>query len=325
MSDSNHISNQSRGSFHEYFLNWGKAWNQFWFTRRAPDVLGIIRIMTGSIVFYTHLTWTKELSTFMAADGLLPGEYRKLLFGNSFAWSHLDWFDTIGLLGPVHLAGLAIVVLFGLGLWTRWTGILTAMLVISYANRGTGALFGLDQINAFLCLYLALGNAGAAWSIDAWRAKRNKSAESPTGQGRGSQNQPTVLNNIATRLIQIHLCLVYAFAAIGKLQGETWYTGEAIWLAFASYEYQTLDMTWTAHHMWLVALITLISLIWELVYPALIWPRLTRPLVLALAIPVHIGIGLCMGMLPFGLIMITANLAFIEPSSLKTWLAQRGE
>ena len=307
-------------SLREYFSSWSNAWNRFWFDQRDPKVLGLIRIMVGSIVFYTHLVWTKELNTFLGADGLLPSEYRELLFGNSFAWSHLDWFGSSGLLMGVHLAGLVIVLLFTAGVWTRWTGILTALLVISYANRGTGALFGLDQINAFLCLYLAIGNAGGAWSIDLWRVKKHNRTTSGEEQGGRSQIHPAVLNCIATRLIQIHLCVVYAFAAIGKLQGETWYTGEAIWRAFASREYQTLDMTWMADHMWLVALITLASLTWELVYPALIWPRLTRPVMLAIAVLIHLGIGLCMGMMSFGLIMIAANLAFIEPESLKFWI-----
>ena len=116
------------------------------------------------------------------------------------------------------------------------------------------------------------------------------------------------------------MCIVYLFAAIGKLQGETWFTGEAIWRAFASHEYQTIDMTWLADHMWLVAMITLASLAWELAYPALIWPRLSRPLMMAIAVLVHLGIGLCMGMLTFGLIMIVGNLAFVDPKSLSGWL-----
>lgn len=319
------------------FKQWAEAWNDFWFSPRDPLTLASMRIFVGLIVFYTHLVWTLELSTFLGHDGLLPSEYRHVLFGNAFGWSHLDWVPSSALMA-VHVAGLIVVLMFTLGFLTRWTAVLTALLVISYANRGTGALFGLDQINAFLCMYLAIGNSGARLSIDSIRSrgKIRRSTDSsqsndlkanPTGQGRAVANQLAPLyakhrvwNNIATRLIQIHMCIVYLFAAIGKLQGESWFTGEAIWRAFASREYQTIDMTWLADHMWLVAIMTLVALAWELAYPALIWPRLSRPLMLVIAVLIHLGIGLCMGMLTFGLIMIVGNLAFVEPESIRGWL-----
>ena len=67
-----------------------------------------------------------------------------------------------------------------------------------------------------------------------------------------------------------------------------------------------------ADHMWLVGSITLVTLVFEVGYAALIWNRLTRPAMLLLAIPLHLGIGFCMGMLEFGLVMLVANLAFVE-------------
>ena len=132
-----------------------------------------------------------------------------------------------------------------------------------------------------------------------------------------------VRTNIATRLMQLHLVIVYLFAGLGKAQGDTWWNGEAIWGALASHEYQTLDLTLLADHMWLVNLLTLIAFTWELTYAALIWPRLTRPLMLTLAILVHLGIGLAMGMLTFGLVMIYANLSFLEPGWLRRIIAER--
>ena len=71
-------------------------------------------------------------------------------------------------------------------------------------------------------------------------------------------------------------------------------------------------MTWLAGYLPLLSAMTVISLFWELLYPALVWPRLTRPIMLGVAVLVHLGIGLCMGMIEFGLVMLIANLAFLE-------------
>ena len=278
-----------------------KAWDTFWFTPRGGKTLGLIRLLTGLIVFYTHLVWTPLLHRFLGADGMLPPSYRRDFFtSGGFAWSHFDWVASPEITMGIHVLALIVMLMFAMGFWTRITGIATALFVISYANRATGALFGLDQIAAFLTLYLAFSNCGDSFSL----ARR-------LGLGSG-QNQSSIRNNIAIRLMQIHLCIVYLFAGLGKCQGETWWNGEAIWGAVASFEYQTIDMTWMADHMWLVGSITLVTLVFEVGYAALIWNRLTRPAMLLLAIPLHLGIGFCMGMLEFGLVMLVANLAFVE-------------
>jgi hypothetical protein len=285
-----------------FVTSWSEAFNQFWFTPRNPNVLGLIRLLTGLIAFYSIAVWTLELSAFFAADGMLPAEYRAAL-GGWAAWSHLDWFATssTGLM-VVHVVGLVIVAMFAAGFQTRVTSVLTALLVISYGNRSIGAGFGLDQIVSFLCLSCAIGESGGTFSVDRWLANSKDRVVAAASTS----------TNIAIRLIQIHMCIVYFFAAIGKLQGETWWTGEAVWLAMASYEYQQVEMTWLANYLPLVSAMTLVSLFWELFYSALIWPKLTRPIMLAMAVPLHLGIGLCMGMMEFGLIMLVGNLAFVS-------------
>ncbi len=113
--------------------------------------------------------------------------------------------------------------------------------------------------------------------------------------------------------MQIHMCVIYLFAGLGKLLGETWWSGDAMWLAFGNYEYQSLDMTWLAGYPLVINFLTHLTIVWEVSYAALVWPRLTRPLVIALAVPLHLGIAVCMGMITFSLVMLIGNLAFVSP------------
>ena len=142
--------------FSGWFTALTKSWDSFWFTQRNGKMLGLIRLLTGLIVFYTHLVWTPLLQRFLGLDGMLPGTYRRDFFGSSFAWSHFDWIASPEILMSIHIVALIAMLLFALGFWTRITGIATALFLISYANRATGALFGLDQIAGFLTLYLSL-------------------------------------------------------------------------------------------------------------------------------------------------------------------------
>ena len=86
-----------------------------------------------------------------------------------------------------------------------------------------------------------------------------------------------------------------------------------MWGAVANSEYQSFDMTWLASYPFIISLLTQVSLAWEISYSALVWPRLTRPIVLALAVPLHMGIAVCMGMITFGVIMLVGNFAFVSP------------
>jgi hypothetical protein len=123
--------------------------------------------------------------------------------------------------------------------------------------------------------------------------------------------------NLTIRLIQVHMCIIYMFAGTAKLTGLAWWDGTALWMAVGNLEYQSLDMTWLADWPRLVNVMTHVTIFWELSYSALIWPRLTRPIMLLLAIPLHMGIAICLGMVTFGLVMLIGNLAFVEPSFIR--------
>ena len=43
--------------------------------------------------------------------------------------------------------------------------------------------------------------------------------------------KPAITANLAIRLIQVHFCVIYAYAGLSKLQGGAWWSGEAVWLA----------------------------------------------------------------------------------------------
>lgn len=293
-----------------------QGWNRFWFSPTDPATIGFIRVCTGAMLFYTHLVWTKDLVGFFGTDGRLPTEFTQqmhefnLFLGSKYAWSHLYYLDSPQALFACHILALVVLFLFMIGCCTRVTSILAFLITVSYAHRAVGALFGLDQINGFLSLYLAIGPSGAAYSVDQWWRNRRK--------GAGTVEPPNlVMANVSQRLIQVHMCIVYFFAGVGKLMGQTWWAGTALWGAFANFEYQTLDLTWLASYPIAVNFMTQLILAWEVTYPALIWPRLTRPLMLFLAVPLHLGIALGMGMTTFGLIMLVGNAAFISPRIIR--------
>lgn len=178
--------------------------------------------------------------------------------------------------------------------------------VLTYAHRNPAALYGFDQVLGFLTLYLAIGPSGSAFSVDEFLTPVRQRVRLSVGA------------NVATRLMQLHLCVLYLFAGVSKLKGVTWWNGYAIWGAIANQEYQTVDLTWLASWPIIINVLTHVSVWWEVSYAALVWNRHTRPLMLLLALAVHGGIGACFGMLTFGSSMLVANIAFVDPRFVRS-------
>jgi CheY-like chemotaxis protein len=306
-----------------YFIDsWQKAaaaWNRFWFSPTDPTLVGLLRLLTGLMLLYTHAVWGLELDAFFGPHGWQSAEAVREMQSNQTVFSYWWWVSPDWMI-PVHLAGLAILACFTVGLYTRVTSILACIVALSYVHRAPVALFGLDQINVMLTLYLAIGPCGRALSVDRLRTRYRayRAGIDSNWADVDLSIPPSIGANLSLRLIQVHMCVIYFFAGISKLQGTAWWTGEAMWLAFANQEYQSTDMTWLAQYPWMLNLMTHTTIAWEISFSALIWNRHLRPLVLFVGVLLHVGIGAWMGMWTFGLIMLVGCSSFLPPDSVRT-------
>jgi uncharacterized membrane protein YphA (DoxX/SURF4 family) len=301
-----------------------QAWNRFWFTPVDPATLSLVRLLAGGMLFYTHLVWSLDLAGFVGPDGYTPVELVRAIqvppptaeIPNPVApwsvWSVFFWIKSTWLLWTVHVLALGVFAALALGLFSRTMALLGFLLAVSYVQRVTpGAYFGLDKANCMIATYLWLGPCGARYSFDRlWRLRRGDLAEPA----------PSVAANVALRLLQLHLCIVYFFSGLAKLEGDTWKLGTAVQWAAVNYEYQSLSMTWLLGRPYLIALATHLTVFWELFYGCLVWNRFTRPLCLWTAVAIHGGIALFMGMITFGSAMIFANLSFLSPATVRRWV-----
>ena len=318
------MSNLFVGLWSLVYTSWLKpaaiAWDRFWFTPSKPHTLALIRILGGGMLLYTHAVWSLGLTDFLGAKAWVSSAAASKLGagldGRNFTFSYLSYVDSPAILWTLHVAALVVFALLTVGYLTRIVAPLALLITISYCHRLIGAQFGLDQINVLLATYLAIAPCGAAFSVDRLLASGGRQPPD-TNHHPPRVPQTHVMTTIATRLIQIQMCVVYLFGGIGKIRGDLWWDGSAVWFAAATLEYQSVSLTWLVHHRWLIALLTHITVFWETFYPVLIWPRLTRPIFLALAVAVHGGIAIFLGMPTFGLAMLIGNLAFVSPDFIE--------
>jgi uncharacterized membrane protein YphA (DoxX/SURF4 family) len=291
---------------------WGEAWDRFWFTPADPLPLAVVRIVAGLLLAWSCLVWLMDVDGFFGAQGWLRDGDVWRMNDQPWQWS---WFFVASSPSAVRvlvLLTLLAAVCLAIGLATPVAAFLSLAGFLSAVNRTPLTVFGFDDALGMLLIPLLIGPSGAVLSLD----RRLGLTIAEAG--------PSVGANIAIRLIQVHLCLIYLFSGCGKLLGPSWWEGTALWGSVANVRYRTLDLTWLARHPLLTNALTLSTLFWEVSYPALVWPRLTRRLVLAMAVAVHLGIGLAMGMMEFGLAMLVANMAFVPAERMRGWLRAMG-
>jgi hypothetical protein len=302
----------------------------FFFEPTGPETLALIRIFTGLMIAYIHFIWMLDLEAFMGSRALLDNTSWSTLHSGPIhdsKWTYLAYTNSMIVIWSHEILGCAAGLSMAIGFATRCSCFLGWLLTLLTAHRLTGFLFGLDQVTLMLAMYVCLSRCGSFLSVDAWLALRINGSRNPTGWfvwitgvlPTCMDGQPIWCwsNRFATRLMQLHLCVIYLFGGIGKMRGETWWDGSAMWYSVAAYEYQSLDMTWIGYFPFFASIATHITVFWEMGYCALIWPRWTRPVTLGIACLVHGGIALFLGMPTFGWMMIVANLAFVSPEFVR--------
>lgn len=300
------------------------GWNRFFFSPADPTPLGLIRVLLGLLLLWNYGVLGLDLQAFLGSNGWADPEAVRFFMQRSdppsSAWSL--WLGVPDhLLIPAYVGVLVVLVLFTVGLGSPVVAVLTWAIVASTTRRSPVIVFGFDQIASTLALYLAVtGASGQAVSLDRyigrWRraraelARRRKGGLALEGAVEDGTPSPTISANLSLRLIQLHLCLMYGMAGLAKLQSPNWWDGSAFALLLGYAEFRPVDLTWLAAYPYVLMALTHAAIFLEIGYPALVWVRPLRPLVVGLTIGLHLGIMLMMGLYEFAAGMIIANLSF---------------
>ena len=219
---------------------------------------------------------------------------------------HLD--GVIRALGPAGAGEASILLAVGalyvislvallLGLGTRAAAVLTWFVHLALVTTGRGTNYGADRLANVFLFYLVWSPSGAALSLDRLLAR--------------ARSGPSPMARLALRVVQVHLCIIYATSGVSKAMSRDWWDGDAIWRSVMSPEYRRFgfDFSWLAHHPWLAIVAGWAVLAVEIGYAVAVWLRSTRrPWILA-TVALHLGIAIFMGMVVFGAIMIVLTVA----------------
>lgn len=295
------------------------GWRRFWFAPIDPTTLGAVRIATGAVLLYTYAAIAPSVLDYLGPNAWIDPTALGVIRGfeensnHAYAWSVFSLVSDPQSITALYWVFLGSLVAFLFGVFTPLATPLVWIGHVSFVHRAHLTWCGMDVILAMLVFYMMFAPAGAALSIDRlWR----RSSGPPRASWRA---------NLCIRLIQVHMAIVYLCAGLGKLQGSQWWDGSAVWSVMATPELAPFDVTSLGRLgdvacLGISTLGVLLTLGFEIGFIFLIWNRSARPVMLALAVFLHAGIGLFMGLGAFGAAMLAGCLAFVEPASLAGFL-----
>jgi hypothetical protein len=303
--------------FARYRRSLREAWDCVWFDDKPTTMLEIARIGLGAAMLLHYSLATPFLLLFWGDDGLIsrtqileetePGAY-SVFFYFTAPWQWMV-FHAVFLLGCTA---------FMAGWRTSWAKWIVLIGQISYAYRNPALAYGVDKILASLLLIQCVAPIGRALSLDRVRAVR------AVKRGNLQANLPRYSSPWAgacTRLMQIQMAVLFFYSGLGKIRGDEWWNGDAIWELFVIDEYYNgLILQILARHYWLGNIATYGTILIEIAFPFVIWHHRWRPYALAGAIFLHSQFALLMGLFYFSFVMIMGHMSFLRP----VWLDRLG-
>ncbi len=299
----------------EFTQRFGTGWNRFWFTPSDPVALCTLRLCVGILGTIWFWNLGRDFEFLFGTDGLLTLEKIQLWRGE-WGFSIFDWVRTNSDLKLIHWIGTALFAAFAVGLLSRLTNVLCLILTLSVLHRGPMLNTPFEDVLAFVLLYLCLAPTGAALSVDSfWQSSKLKPQSSGASQ---SLSNLSYCVTLATRLLQIHITLVYVAMVLAKLHVPAWWLGEAAWWLAESpstrlFSPEQADKLEFVLNAWTHAIV-----FFEAMFAILIWNTVARPLVLALSVIMWGTLSILTGQVLFSLLVIAMGIAFVSPKWLRS-------
>jgi hypothetical protein len=268
----------------------------------SPRPLAILRIGLAAVLLVQAYTLGGSLIELYGNLGFVQWSVEPL--GTPSGVPRVDWL--VDALAPHGVSDVAVVrgvflVYVGslacllLGWRTRVAAVLAWLTHTALKTSGNASIYGVDEfahIALFYCMFMPVGHA---LSLDRLA-------------GRVS-GEPSSAARLGLRVLQLHLCVVYVSSGIHKATGEQWWNGEAVWRSLMRPDFAHFDMSWLAEAPWVAMLACWGTLLVEVGYPLLVWPRWTRTAGTLAAIGLHVGIAVGLGLVSFAAVMIVLNIA----------------
>lgn len=310
---------------------WLRDVDNWWFGPVRPEALALLRIFVGFLTFLNLSLMTVNFWSWYSRKGLMPPE----LMDQELKYPSERMFDgwPIQFDLPFPLPRLSLIsssadekwiavvfgitliaaLLFMVGRWTRISGLVLALGVLSIHTRNIYIIHSGDTLLRMMIFYLALGNAGAAYSWDRKIAIR-KGLESAA---------PKMISAWPQRLVAFQISLCYFITVWWKWMGNTWMNGTATWYPSQLHEFDRFPVPAFSERQPFIGITTYGTLLVELALAILVWYRPWRKWVLISGVALHAYIEYRFNIPFFAVAIVTGYISYYEGSEVAAWVQKK--
>lgn len=275
-----------------------------WWTEpvRAERLAGL-RIGVGlTLILDVFVTYWPRARDFYGAGSLADaGIHTDLIHWTTSPFRLLAGFESSGswqiLLLLTACAGLLLMV----GCATRLAAGAAWFLASSLHVQNVYLHAGADNVRDILLFLLIFAPSGADWSVDAWLQRRL--GKRPPGV--------VWIHPWALRLFFIQLAVIYGFSGAFKLNYEVWLKGHALHYVLGSTNWMRSPYFSPALPLWLIQASSWFVMLWEFLFPLMVFRPLSRRIALGLGVFFHVGTCVSMRLGFFPLYMLCMYLPFV--------------
>lgn len=169
-------------------------------------------------------------------------------------------------------------------------------------------------LNLFLTYYLNLGNTSGDYLLSIFLFYflfTNYTSKSRS-----------LLNDVMIIAFKTQVILIYLVSSIYKLLDPHWLQGNAILLTMPVSQFNALPFL--SFPSFIYVIINYVSMVYQLLFPLVIWFRKLKIIFLMIGVLIHLGISFVMGLFEFGIIMILAYLPFIDKKMFNLFFQKVG-
>lgn len=284
-----------------------KSLQVFLFDSPSYLQLALFRIILCGTLFYIALWRQINISQF-GVDSLIPRDLALSVYADfyrpGFEW--FFWPDSWA--SSLHIFLILLLGFATLGLTNRFFLLLAWVIQQGLIHRNSAFLYGADTIGNLFLFYLAWTECCEAFSL----RKRTTMKSQVNTFSRD-------LSSVFFRLAQIQICIIYAYTGFEKLKGGSWWDGTALWTVLANPQFTAYDMKFLSHIPWIFPVLTFLTIIFEVYFPAMVLnPRFKKYWLIA-GIFFHLMIGLLLGLMTFSLVMLSTYVLFLSAEDLQAF------
>ena len=204
--------------------------------------------------------------------------------------------------------GLQIILLIAgiLCIYPRIVSILIYFITINLDNKAYVILDGGNNLLQITLLYLIVMDPSL---------EKNRYRNTTINQINNA------LSNLGFYMVRLQLVMVYLVSGLGKISGELWQNGTALYYTLNIDEYShPLAKKMVSNYPIISVLGTYATVVYQVAFPWLVWNRKIRPYLLAFGTFIHIQIAFVMGLFMFGFAIAVVYFSFATDPAAKRLL-----